>query len=43
MRDWCVGQINKQRNVAVYRESTISARDVLDFGAEDVVIATGCH
>jgi dimethylamine/trimethylamine dehydrogenase len=41
VRDWRVGQINKMSNVAVYRDNTISAQDVLDFGAQDVVLATG--
>jgi dimethylamine/trimethylamine dehydrogenase len=43
VRDWRVGQIGKLSNVAVYRDSTMSAQDVLDFGAEHVVLATGCH
>jgi dimethylamine/trimethylamine dehydrogenase len=43
VRDWRVGQINKLPNVAIYRDSTMSAQDVLDFGADHVVLATGCH
>jgi dimethylamine/trimethylamine dehydrogenase len=43
VRDWRVGQIGKLANVAVYRDSLLSAQDVLDFGAEHVVLATGCH
>jgi dimethylamine/trimethylamine dehydrogenase len=43
VRDWRVGQIGKLANVAVYRDSTLTAQDVLDFGAEHVVLATGCH
>ncbi|MGY3041542.1 dimethylamine/trimethylamine dehydrogenase [Rhodanobacter sp. TND4EL1] len=43
VRDWRVGQIDKLPNVAVYRDSTMSAQDVLDFGADHVVLATGCH
>ncbi|HWU77046.1 MAG TPA: FAD-dependent oxidoreductase [Rhodanobacter sp.] len=43
VRDWRVGQIHKLPNVAIYRDSSMSAQDVLDFGAEHVVIATGCH
>ncbi len=43
VRDWRLGQINKMGNVAVYRESMMSAQDVLDFAAEHVVLATGCH
>ena len=41
VRDWRVGQINKMPNVAIYRDNAISAQDVLDFGARDVVLATG--
>ena len=43
VRDWRIGQLNKMSNVAIYRDSPLSAQDVLDFGAEHVVIATGCH
>lgn len=43
VRDWRVGQIGKLPNVAVYRDSTMSPQDVLDFGADHVVLATGCH
>ena len=43
VRDWRVGQIGKLPNVAVYRDSAMSAQDVLDFGADHVVLATGCH
>jgi len=43
VRDWRVGQIGKLPNVSVYLDSVLSAQDVLDFGAEHVVLATGCH
>jgi dimethylamine/trimethylamine dehydrogenase len=43
VRDWRVGQIGKLPNVSVYLDSPLSAQDVLDFGAEHVVLATGCH
>jgi dimethylamine/trimethylamine dehydrogenase len=43
VRDWRVGQIDKLATVAVYRDSPLSAQDVLDFGADHVVLATGCH
>ena len=43
VRDWRVGQIAKMSNVAIYRDSELSAQDVLDFDAAHVVIATGCH
>jgi dimethylamine/trimethylamine dehydrogenase len=38
-----VGQIERMSNVSVYRESPMSAEDVIEFGAGHVVIATGCH
>lgn len=43
VRDWRVGQINKLGNVAVYLDSSLSALDVLDFGAAHVVLATGAR
>ncbi len=43
VRDWRIGQINKLSNTAVYLDSALTAQDVLDFGAEHVVLATGCH
>ena len=43
VRDWRLGQINKLANVGMYLDSKLSAQDVLDFGAEHVVLATGCH
>jgi len=43
VRDWRVGQIDKLPNVAIYRDSSMTAQDVLDFGADHVVLATGCH
>ncbi|WP_431636391.1 FAD-dependent oxidoreductase [Dyella sp. KULCS107] len=43
VRDWRIGQINKLTNVSVYLDSALTAQDVLDFGAEHVVLATGCH
>ncbi len=39
--DWRTGQIAKMANVAVYRDSRLSAEDVLAFGAEHVCLATG--
>jgi len=41
VRDWRLTQLNKLPNVAIYRENTVSAQDVLEFGAECVVLATG--
>jgi dimethylamine/trimethylamine dehydrogenase len=43
VRDWRVTQLQKMANVAIYRENDISAADVLEFGAERVVLATGCR
>lgn len=43
VRDWRVGQIGKLQNVSLYQDSQLTAQDVLDFGAEHVVLATGCH
>jgi len=43
VRDWRVGQIRKLANVSVYLDSTLAAQDVLDFGAQHVVVATGCR
>ena len=36
-------QLDKLKNVEVHLNSTLSAQDVLEYGAEIVVIATGCH
>lgn len=43
VRDWRVTQINKMANIAVYRDNNVTADTVLGFGAEHVVLATGCH
>lgn len=43
VRDWRIGQIHKMPNVVIYRDHTLTAQDVIDFGAKDVVLATGCH
>lgn len=43
VRDWRAGQIQRMANVHVYRGSQLEAQDVLDFGAEHVLLATGCH
>jgi dimethylamine/trimethylamine dehydrogenase len=39
--DYREGQINKLSNVSVYRESDLKAGDILDFGCDHAVIATG--
>ena len=36
-------QLHKLKNVEVHLNSRLSAADVLEYGAEIVVIATGCH
>jgi dimethylamine/trimethylamine dehydrogenase len=36
-------QLHKLKNVEVHLNSALSAKDVLEYGAEIVVIATGCH
>ncbi len=41
VRDWRQHMIGKLSNIAVYRESPMTAADVADFGADHVVIATG--
>jgi dimethylamine/trimethylamine dehydrogenase len=41
--DYRVGQIAPLPNVEVYRESRLTAEDVLAIGAEQVAIATGAH
>jgi dimethylamine/trimethylamine dehydrogenase len=41
VRDWRVGQIEKLPNVEVYLESEIDVDQVLEFGADRVVLATG--
>ncbi|HJT13500.1 MAG TPA: FAD-dependent oxidoreductase [Dongiaceae bacterium] len=41
VRDYRVGQIQKMPNVQVYLDSTLSAEEVLEFGFDQVAIATG--
>jgi dimethylamine/trimethylamine dehydrogenase len=41
VRDYRAGQIAKMTNVNVYRDSGLSADDILGFGFEHVAIATG--
>jgi dimethylamine/trimethylamine dehydrogenase len=36
-------QLDKLRNVEVHLNSRLSAQDVLEYGAEIVIVATGCH
>jgi dimethylamine/trimethylamine dehydrogenase len=39
--DYREGQINKLSNIAVYRESELTADDIITFGCDHAVIATG--
>jgi dimethylamine/trimethylamine dehydrogenase len=41
VRDYRTGQIAKMPNVNIYRDSNLSADDILGFGFEHVAIATG--
>jgi dimethylamine/trimethylamine dehydrogenase len=41
VRDYRAGQIGKMTNVNVYRDSRLTAADVLGFGFEHVAVATG--
>jgi len=41
VRDYRVGRIQTMGNVDIYRESPLSVPDVLDFGCDHAVIATG--
>ncbi len=41
VRDYRQGQIEKMPNVAIYRESKLTADDVFDLGFSDVAVATG--
>ncbi len=41
VRDYRLQQLEKMENVEIFRESELSADDVLEFGADHVAIATG--
>lgn len=41
VRDWRVTQIGKMPNVNVYLDSDLTAQDIVEFGADQVVLATG--
>jgi dimethylamine/trimethylamine dehydrogenase len=36
-------QLDKLRNVEIHLNSRLTAQDVLEYGAEIVIVATGCH
>ena len=39
--DWRLGRLRQLPNVSLYRDSALTAEDVLEFGFERVVVATG--
>ena len=41
VRDWRVGRIREMANVEVYLDSKLNAAEVLEFGFEHVILATG--
>lgn len=41
VRDWRVGQIDRMANVSVYRESLMTAEDVIAMEIPNVILATG--
>jgi dimethylamine/trimethylamine dehydrogenase len=41
VRDYRLNQLNKMQNVAIYRGSSVTAEQVLEFGATRIVLATG--
>lgn len=43
VRDYRLGQIAKMRHVETYLDSRLDAANILEFGFERVVLATGCH
>jgi len=43
VRDWRLGQLHQLANVELYRDSRLTAPEVLEFGFDHVVIATGAR
>lgn len=41
VRDWRITQLHKLPNVGIYMDSGLTAKDVFEFGADHVVVATG--
>ena len=41
--EYRLGQLKQMDNVSLFPESALSAQDVLDFGAQNVVVATGAR
>jgi len=40
--DWRIGQLQRMANVDVYRDSPMTAADILETGIAHVILATGC-
>jgi dimethylamine/trimethylamine dehydrogenase len=43
VRDWRVTQLNKMNNVTIYRESPMTAENILELGMPRIVLATGAR
>ncbi len=43
VRDWRLGQIEKQDNVTVFPESTIALEDLAEMKLDHLIVATGAH
>ena len=43
VRDWRLGRIQEMANVTIYRDSRLTAQDILEFGFARVFIATGAR
>lgn len=43
VRDWRLGQIQQTSRASLYLQSIMSADDIIDYGADHVVIATGAY
>ena len=41
--DWRITQINKLKNIEVYPSSPMTAPEILEAGAQNVIVATGSH
>jgi len=41
VRDWRIGRIREMANVEVYLDSTLTAEQVIEFGFDHVIVATG--
>ena len=39
--DWRLTQIKKMKNVGLYRSSPITAEEILESGAQNIIVATG--